>query len=170
MIPGLEGLTPIRIIGIIAGIAMGVFAFQYWILPRLQSARNLSSKLPEERAAEMMERFQRERNEAEGLSRDFSLAAPRITVLRTGRKDDTVLCIMANRGGTAINLDVESDMGIAAKIEPRSMLKNAETARIQLHGAGTTRAALQFKLSYDDSYGHRVYRTFAYADTTFKEV
>ena len=170
--PEIGGQSVLTLFGIFIGIGVLVFGFQQWGWPIIQGMLNVNAKMPGERAAELMGQYMRDRDRLESTPRDFSLAAPLLSILRTGRKDDTMMCILANRGGTASNLHVEAGERVSVTIEPRSMLKNAETARILLRGVDPRADSVQIQLSYDDSYGQRTQRTFSYTRqaSTFKEI
>ena len=165
----LSGEMVLKIFLILGGIGMGVFALLYWGLPWYQSPKNATSRIAEERSADLLARYMRELNQIDVSPRDVSLSAPRLSVVRTGRRDDPLVCLMVNRGGTATRLEVEVPPGVTATVEPNAALKPEETVRILLRGTGAGEMA--FRLFYEDAYGLRNERRYRFGTdaSTFRE-
>lgn len=117
---------------------------------------------PEERSADLLQRYHQESQMAYTTVRSATAASPRFQMLRTGQKDGAIRCFVVNKGGTAINLHVETADGIQGTIEPANMLELDQTASITLTNIHT--AQLQFQLSYDDSMGMRITRSYSYSN------
>ena len=172
MIPGLSNDSLFLLIAITAGAAIGLFIVQRWIWPLVKSAvKKKPTKLTEERSADLVRKYMHELGKVEER-RANSMSLPMLSVVRTGRKGDTVMCIITNRGGTAMNLSVEAEDEMAASVEPQTLLQKMQTARVMMRGVAPDRDTIRFQLYYDDSYGHRTRRTYAYNKfkSTFKEV
>jgi hypothetical protein len=167
----LDLLLSTKVIGIVSGSVVSVWFFVWFIWPRLEDLIRGHRKSADERAAELKAAYYREQQSMEASPRSFSMAAPRVEILRIGQRPGGVTCLLVNRGGTAMNLTVEPLGAFEARIEPTVTLGNGETGRISIQGPPLS-PHMQFQLTYDDSYGQRVVRHFSYSDTesTFKEI
>lgn len=157
--------NPNIVLGIIgAGAALVYFVYT------LQMRMNIFSFLldnvktsPEERSADLLQRYHQESQQPQTKIRSVSAASPRLQMLRAAQKDGAILCFVVNKGGTAINLSVETAGDVDARIEPANMLATDQTASITLTNTHTAQGRLQFQLSYDDSMGMRVMRSYSYS-------
>lgn len=150
----------------------GIWFFVWFVWPRLEEWIGNRGRSADERMADLKAAYYKEQNEIDVLPRSQALAAPRVEILRTGKKPDGLTCLLVNKGGTAMNLAIEPLGPFEADIEPTVTLSKGETGRISIQANPATHRSLQFELRYDDSYGQRVTRQFALSpgDGTFREV
>ena len=161
------------IVGIIGGgAAIVLFLFwAQWYLPRVMGFFGASKASPEERALELMNAYRDENSWKADTNYDESKSSPRIELLRTAHRDDRMTCVFVNRGGIARDFEVIPTGTASASISPVEKLTGGQTGSISLHDVGTNPASVQFQISYRDSLGIRVTRSFSFSakERTFLE-
>ena len=167
--------SPNFILGIIgagAAVIYLIYRLQTITLPLINGMLSANSKSAEERSLDLLTQYRKETEQFDFVPRSMADAAPRIQMLRVARHDTEVKCLMVNQGGRATNLAVESYAASEAMVEPVSVMENGQTGSITLKGVTTLPDLVRLQLSYNDSTGMRVIRTYTYseAEKNFIEV
>ncbi len=149
------------IIGAGAALVGFFYSYQIWFRPMIDALMS-SGPTAEERAADLLVKYQQESRDLNGLHRDSSAISPRLHILRTGESEDGLRCLLVNKGGRATNLMVTSD-GALGNIEPAQVLEHGETCSLSLSHFQTAPTLLKFQISYVDSLGMNVVRQYEYS-------
>ncbi len=172
MSPGeLLGNPLVLIIGGLASLVLVVYMLQIVLLPFVRSMQRTAAKPPEERAAELMDRYLQNELELDRQRRDPSMGAPQLRMLRVGQTGEETTCLFINEGGIASNLEVSPVGDFHATISPDRVLAGG-TGRIVIRGTRAPLSLLQFRIAYTDPYAQRVSRVYAFSEREgrFKEI
>ena len=119
-----------------------------------------------------VEKYRKENFNLDTPLRSISSMSPRLQMLRTARQGEELTCLLVNQGGMATNLQIEAPGALRARIEPSHALDNGQAGSVSLGNIHASAGPLRFRLSYNDSAGMRVERTYVYSegDKKFIEV
>ncbi len=150
------------IIGAGAALVAFFYSYQVWLKPMIDSLISFGPTA-EERAADLLVQYHEENRELYGLKHNVAATSPRLHLLRTAESDDGLRCLVVNRGGRASNLRIVTD-GAIGSIEPEQVLESGQTCSLSFNHLQTAPTLLRFQISYEDSLGLNVVRTYEYSE------
>ena len=159
------------ILGAGAALVLFFYTFQVWWKPIIDRFLLSNTRSADELAADLIVKYHEENKKLDGPQRAAHAISPRLQLLRTAVSEEGLRCLLVNRGGRATDLRIDSAAG-EGRIEPATVLESGQTGSLSFSRLHTPPPAMRFQLSYRDSLGLEVVRTYAYSehDKTFIEI
>lgn len=159
------------IIGAGAALVLFFYTYQIWWKPIIDRFLSTGTKSADELAADLLVKYHEENKKLDGPQRAAKAISPRLQMLRAAVHEEGLRCLLVNQGGRATDLRIASAGG-EGRIEPEAVLENGQTGSLSFSQLRTPPTSMQFQLSYRDSLGLEVVRTYAYSesDKTFVEI